>query len=120
MTTDPANQPAPVPATWAQPTPLMAIIVGGLGLLLGCLACGGVAALFGTGGLGRGQHSALPPITKKDAKLRIVTTNYNPLSNGRGVVKEISGPWVLMEDLDSPDRTYWISFNHVIYCRPAE
>jgi hypothetical protein len=117
------DSPTPLPSNVAAPVaqrPLLAIaVVAGLGLLLGCLACGGVAALYGTGG--GGQHPAVPPpFVKKNAKVKLFTPVSNFNLGEEGIVKEVSGSWVQLELTGSKARPYWINFANVTHCRLEE
>jgi hypothetical protein len=84
-------------------------------LLFSCLACGGVATLYGTGG---GQSADLPLFVRRNAKVR-----YYPITGPgeQGTVKDVRGTLVLIEYRGSKDATVdWINFANVTRCRLDE
>lgn len=101
----------------AHAEPVLAIAaVAVVGLLLSCLACAGVATLYGTSC----GHPAVPPFVKRNAKVKLFTTNTNVYVAEQGIVREVSGPWVLIERPDSKEQPYWINFANVVRCRADE
>ena len=60
--------------------------------------------------------------TRRDELIpvKLFTTNGNVHVGEQGIVKEISGSWVLIERPEATERPYWINFANVVHCRPEE